>query len=137
QLAQARNTSAGSDAQLRELMRLRAEVASLKAQLADAAKVREREKREQPAQTAQASPEQGTNAWTPGRDAKILGYAFRVYAMSHADQIPTDFSQVAPYVAEALRADLNPGDALRDTADFFAQMTNQFEIVYSGSITNT
>jgi RNA polymerase sigma factor (sigma-70 family) len=140
QLAQAGSASTGAnDEQLRELMRLRGEVATLKAQLADAAKAqaREREKRNQEAQVGDPSPEQVANAWTSGRDAKILGYAFRAYASAHGDQSPTSFAQVWPYVGEALRADLNPGDSLRDTSKFFAEVTNQFEIVYRGSLTNT
>jgi hypothetical protein len=44
---------------------------------------------------------------------------------------------VTPFIADALRADLNPGESARAAADFFRQMINQFEIVYSGLITNT
>lgn len=39
-------------------------------------------------------------------------------------------------MSEALRNDLNPGDTLRNEAEFIAQVTNRFEIVYTGSITN-
>jgi DNA-directed RNA polymerase specialized sigma24 family protein len=70
------------------------------------------------------------------RHAKIVGYAFRMYANNHLDQFPSDFAQVIPYMDEALRADMNPGDVLRDRDQFIAQVTNRFEIVYTGSTTN-
>ena len=136
QLAQTTSDQAGSEAQLRELLRLRGEVGALKQQLAEAAKAREKDVQQQ-----QASATTKANNYTLGRDTKIVGYAFRVYALNHHDQLPTDFSQAVPYMAEALRNDLNPGDrnpgdTLPDLSEFITQVTNRFEIVYSGSITN-
>jgi RNA polymerase sigma factor (sigma-70 family) len=135
QLAQVTGDLAESQSQLGELLRLRGEVGALKQQLADAAKVRQ--KNEPPQIQAGADAlEQKTQGFTKGRDAKIIGYAFRMYAINHHDQFPTDFAQAVPYMAEALRNDLNPGDTLRDEAEFIAQVTNRFEIVYTGSTTN-
>ena len=141
QLAQTTSDQAGSEAQLRELLRLRGEVGALKQQLAEAAKARDKNAQQQQASATTNSSEEKANHYTLGRDTKIVGYAFRVYALNHHDQLPTDFSQAIPYIAEALRNDLNsgetnPGETLRDLSEFVTQMTNRFEIVYSGSITN-
>jgi len=135
QLAQATSDQTGSEAQLRELLRLRREVGELKQQL-EAAKTREKNAQQQQASTVTNASDDKANNFTKGRDAKIVGYAFRMYALNHHDQLPTDFSQAVPYMAEALRNDLNPGDTLRDEAEFITQVTNRFEIVYTGSITN-
>jgi hypothetical protein len=139
-LTQATSDQAGSEAQLRELLRLRGEVGALKQQLTEAAKARERNAQQQASATTNTSEEKANN-YSLGRDTKIVGYAFRVYALNHHDQLPTDFSQAIPYMAEALRNDLNagdtnPGDTLGDPSQFITQVTNRFEIVYSGSITN-
>jgi hypothetical protein len=139
-LTQATSDQAGSEAQLRELLRLRGEVGALKQQLTEAAKARERNAQQQASATTNTSEEKA-NSYSLGRDTKIVGYAFRVYALNHHDQLPTDFSQAIPYMAEALRNDLNagdtnPGDTLGDPSQFITQVTNRFEIVYSGSITN-
>jgi hypothetical protein len=138
QLGQASSDQTGSEAQLRELLRLRGEVGALKQQLAKAAKAREKNA---PQQRSSATTEERANNYTLGRDTKIVGSAFRVYALNHHDQLPTDFSQALPYMAEALRNDLNPGDrnpgdTLGDPSEFITQVTNRFEIVYSGSMTN-
>jgi RNA polymerase sigma factor (sigma-70 family) len=140
QLSQATSDQASSEYQLRELLRLRGEVGALKQQLADAAKAREKDVKQQASATANASDEK-TNNYTLGRDTKIVGYAFRVYALNHHDQLPTDFSQAVPYMAEALKNDLNPGETnpgetIGDLSEFITQVTNRFEIVYSGSITS-
>jgi RNA polymerase sigma factor (sigma-70 family) len=135
QLAQATSDKAGSEAKLRELLRLRGEVGALKQQAAEAAKAREKEVQQQASATANASDEKSKN-YTLGRDTKIVGYAFRVYALNHQDQLPTDFSQAVPFMAEALRNDLNPGDTFGDLSELITRVTNRFEIVYSGSITN-
>jgi RNA polymerase sigma factor (sigma-70 family) len=136
QLAQTASDQTGSEAQLRELLRLRGEVGALKQQLADAAKTREKNAQQEQASTVTNASDDKPNNFTKGRDAKIVGYAFRMYALNHHDQLPTDFSEAIPYMAEALRNDLNPGDTLRDEAEFITQVTNRFEIVYTGSITN-
>jgi len=136
QLAQATSDQAGSEAQLRELLRLRGEVGALKQQQAVAAKARENNALQQQTSAAANASDEKANNFSKGRDAKIVGYAFRIYALNHHDQLPTDFSQAVPYIAEALRNDLNPGDTLRDEAEFITQVTNRFEILYLGSITN-
>jgi len=67
-----------------------------------------------------------------GRDAKILtGALIMGYASHHDGQFPTNWVQAAPYLDEALRNDLNPGDALRDVSEF-VQLTNQFQILFQG-----
>ena len=141
QLAQATSDQAGSEAQLRELLRLRGEVGALKQQLAEAAKARDKNAQQQQASATTNSSEEKANHYTLGRDTKIVGYAFRVYALNHHDQLPTDFSQAVPYMAEALKNDLNPGETnpgetIGDLSEFITQVTNRFEIVYSGSITS-
>ena len=141
QLAQATGDPAVAEARLRELLRLRGEVGALKQQLAEAAKARERNALPQQASATTNGSEEKANSYTLGRGTKIVGYAFRAYALNHHDQLPTDFSQVVPYMAEALRNDSNPGDTnpgetLRDLSELITQVTNRFEIVYSGSITN-
>jgi RNA polymerase sigma factor (sigma-70 family) len=133
QLARLRSNQPGLDEQGRELMRLRGEVAALRRQLADvpnaAAKAAQ-------GQVTVPSQQPTSQTMTRARDAKILGYAFHVYAQKHDEQFPADFGQVVPYIAEGLRSDLNPGDALRNEAEFISAVTNQFEIVYHGSLTN-
>src|SRR5262249_46294007 len=91
---------------------------------------------QQQASAATNASDERANDFTKGRDAKIVGYAFHMYALNHHDQFPTDFAQAVPYMAEALRSDLNPGDTLRDLSEFIVQVTNRFEILYAGSITN-
>jgi hypothetical protein len=135
QLAQVAGDQAGTDAQLRELMRLRGEVGVLKRQLAEASKVQKNESSAKAQALAESSGEK-PQTMNRGRDAKIVGYAFRMYANNHQDQFPSDFVQVIPYMDEALRADMNPGDVLRDRDQFIAQVTNRFEIVFTGSTTN-
>jgi RNA polymerase sigma factor (sigma-70 family) len=125
--------------QLRELLRLRAEVASLKRQVTDAG-------RTQPArlQTPTGQPgidpqdQQRQMAIGKMREAKVWVFAFHQYAQDHQMQFPTSFDQLTPYLESALRSDLNPGETLRDRAAF-EQSTNQFELAYQGafnSITN-
>ena len=87
-------------------------------------------------QAATDAQDQSPKPMSRARDAKILGYAFHVYASNHDDQFPKDFAQAVPYIAEGLRNDLNPGDVMRDEDAFIAQVTNRFEIVYHGSPTN-
>jgi hypothetical protein len=105
--------------------------------LADTANARDKSVQAPPPDAAIDPQEQHEQiAMRPRRDAKILGLAFRLYALEHRDQFPTDFAQAAPYFPEALKAALNPDDTLRDVADVIAQMTDQFEIAYQGSNTN-
>jgi len=133
-LARATNDQAGSAARLQELLRLRGEIGTLKQQLANAAKGREQNELQQPAQ-AVGDPS-NDKARGLGRDTKIVGNAFRAYALHHQGQLPSDFSQALPAIAEELRNDSNPGHTPLDEAEFIAQVTNRFEIVYTGSITD-
>jgi RNA polymerase sigma factor (sigma-70 family) len=134
QLAQATNDQSAANAQFRDLMRLRGQVAVLKSQLADAARARAKAPSPSP---QELDPQEQAHqvAMRRAHDAKILSYAFRTYAADHQDQYPTNFAQAMSYFEAALRNDLNPGDAMRDQAEF-AQVTNQFEIAYQGSYTN-
>jgi RNA polymerase sigma factor (sigma-70 family) len=121
-----------TDGQLRDLLRLRGEVSTLRRQLAETAKNQERTA---PQAQRPQSPveEQKQVAITKMRDTKVWLFAFQMYAANHQMQFPTNFDQVANYVDGALRADLNPGEALRNEQEF-AQTTNQFEILYDGSL---
>jgi len=135
QQAQATDDQAAAEARQRELLRLRGEVGALKRQLADAAKLGEKNAQQQASAVADVSQDK-PRGYTRAREGKIIGSAFRMYAINHHNQLPTDFAQAVPYIAEALRNDLNPGDVLPDEAEFMTQVTNRFEIVYSGSVTN-
>jgi RNA polymerase sigma factor (sigma-70 family) len=134
QLAQVNTAQTDQDDHLRELLRLRAEVASLKRQVTDAAKAQEVKPQAPPAQaTIDSQEQQRQMGITKMRDAKIWIFAFHQYAQDHQMQFPTNFDQVSAYLESALRTDLNPGETLRDKAAF-AQSTNQFEIAYQGAL---
>jgi len=132
QLAQAQSAQNGDNGQLRELMRLRGEVGLLQKQLADRPKTADKPVLQ--AQTPYNALEQQTLvAISKMRDAKIWVFAFHQFAEAHQTEFPTNFDQVSSYLDEALKSDLNPGENLRDKQEF-AQTTNQFEIVYQGSL---
>jgi len=131
-LAQVQSAQTDDNDRLRELMRLRGEVGTLKRQLNEAARVKEAGT--SPAKTPDDPVEQQKQmAVGKMRDTKVWIMAFEQYAQGHEKQFPTNFEQVASYVDEALRNDLNPGETLRDKQDF-VQTTNQFEILYQGSV---
>jgi hypothetical protein len=58
-------------------------------------------------------------------DAKVLGMAFELYESDHQNQSPVNLDQLAPYLAE---------EAKQGYKTFSG--TNQFEIVYQGSLSN-
>ena len=113
----------------RELLRLRGEIGLLRNENRQLrASV---EKAGGNAPDSSADPERAV-IMQRGRDAKIMAGALIMgYATHHDGQFPTNWVQAAPYLDEALRNDLNPGDSLRDVSEFL-QFTNQFEILYQG-----
>jgi RNA polymerase sigma factor (sigma-70 family) len=132
QLAQAQSAQSEDNGHLRELMRLRGEVGMLKKQLAETPRVSP--KAAPQAQASDNSIEQQKQvAIGKMRDAKIWVFSLHQYAEEHQRQFPTNFDQVSSYLDVALKSDLNPGENLRDKQEF-AQTTNDFEIVYQGSL---
>jgi RNA polymerase sigma factor (sigma-70 family) len=127
---------AAADNQLQELSRLRGEVGLLRKQVKEAAAERV-VKAEAPPQNKPADPQEQDQQFgiRKMRDAKIWLYTFLKYSWDHQGQLPSDFEQVTNHLNQALRGDLNPGDVMRDPAEF-ADSANQFEILYKGSINN-
>ena len=112
-----------------ELLRLRGEVGLLRNENRQLRASLEKNAGSSP--NASANPEI-TAMMQRGRDAKILaGVLIAGYAQHHDGQFPTNWVQATPYLNQALRNDLSPGDVLRDVNEF-VQLTNQFQIVYQG-----
>jgi hypothetical protein len=115
----ARPTNPGGQNQLGELLRLRAEVSSLKKQLADAGKPRERVTFVPTAQPQVDPQEQQALARLTFPKSWML--AFALYAEQNQGQCPASFEQAAPFLPEAAKDQTNV-------------TPSQFEIVYQGSL---
>jgi RNA polymerase sigma factor (sigma-70 family) len=107
--------------QMKELLRLRSEVGRLRKDLADAAKAQP--KKSTGARPNQASPEEQAQQekmarLTHGRNWML---SFIMFANDNKGQFPTNFQQAMSYVAI-------------ENASEMAATTNQFEIMYKGSI---
>src|SRR5439155_8183121 len=117
-----------------ELLRLRSEAAMLRQQTNDLTALQEANRR-----MREQNSQQSNQVKTPlqlkeegvvrARVAKNFMLAFRLYAMDNHDHFPAGFDQVTRYLPEALDAD----PVLSDLAEF-VQMTNRFEILYSGPL---
>ena len=117
----------------RELLRLRAEVGALRSQTNQLAALRDQNRRlgEALAKSAPAPEQQGTEAEEAERqkavaiakmnDAKLLVLGLLLHGQDNAWQPATSLDQLAPY--------------LRDQTPALTG-TNQFELVYQGSLTN-
>jgi RNA polymerase sigma factor (sigma-70 family) len=139
QLVTATNSRSLSDEKLNELLRLRGEVGSLRKQLADVMKA-QTQAAAHPVQTTgpDASDAQQTllarRRMTAARN--LAAAAVGGYAEHHQNQFPMNWDQVAPYFEEFERNGLNPGDVMPDATADFSQVTNEFDFVYQGSMTN-
>lgn len=122
----ARTNIAPLDDHTDELARLRSEAEALKRQTNDAGRRLEASRASRPSQPAPAPESHTPEYWEQLRqmaivkmtDLRNLGTAFRFYASDHQDQCPSNFDQVAPYLAEK-------GMSLSGS--------NQFEVLYEGS----
>jgi RNA polymerase sigma factor (sigma-70 family) len=137
-LVDAQNNQQLGKEQFQELMRLRAQSGELKRELATLARSTNAVQRK----SESPSPKEEQEAQGVGirrmRDAKIWVHGLHQYQAQHQNEYPTNWEQVLPYLENAIRADLNPGETLRDPADLLSG-TNQFEITYQGksdAITN-
>ena len=123
-----------ADDRLSELLRLRSEAAMLRQQTNGLAALQEENRR-----MREQNSQQSNQVKTPlqlkeegvvrSRVAKNFMLAFRLYAMDNHDQLPASFDQVTRYLPDACEAD----PVLADLAEF-VQMTNRFEILYSGPL---
>jgi len=123
-----------ADDRLSELLRLRGDAAMLRQQTNDLAALQEENRR-----MREQNSRQSNQVKTPlqlkeegvvrSRVAKNFMLAFRLYAMDNHDHFPASFDQVTRYLPDALEAD----PVLSDLAEFI-QMTNRFELLYSGSL---
>lgn len=108
-----------------ELKRLHREAEALKKQTKDLDRplAKSQQSQPSPSQASRRTPEYNEQlrqmAGRKGFDALALGYAFRAYADDHQNQSPLNLDQMAAYLAEENRT---------------LSGTNQFEIVYQGSL---
>jgi RNA polymerase sigma factor (sigma-70 family) len=125
QLQQTAATPAISQDQLSELLRLRGQVGALRKQLSEAAKVGSAVAAKGPG----TAPADAQNAEEAMRDqfiarmtfAKSWMLAFFLYSEKNGDNFPASYGDAAPFLPEEFR-------------DKVLASTNQFEIVYRGSI---
>jgi hypothetical protein len=110
-----------------ELARLRAEADTLKKQTNTLATQLQKISAPRPPQPAPASESHPPEYWKQiqemagdkSTDARNLATAFLYYASDHQNQVPSNFDQLAPYLAKP---------------NLIFSGTNQFEIVYHGSL---
>ena len=122
----ARTNVAPLDDHTAELARLRSEAEARKKQTNDLGRRMEASRGSRPSQPAPAPESHTPEYWEQLRqmaivkatDARNLGTAFVFYASDHQNQCPSNFDQVAPYLAKK-------GMSLSGS--------NQFEILYEGS----
>jgi RNA polymerase sigma factor (sigma-70 family) len=135
-VAQARTTEAASKNELRELVRLRGEVGTLRNQLADASKTA-------PPKPAAAEPKSETSI-TPEdyyQQAGIakLNYtkswmlAFLLFSQQNQGQFPTNFNQALAFLPEAAKSEHELGpDEFRPGTPKYGLTPDHYEIVYQG-----
>ena len=108
--------------QLRELLRLRGEVGGLRRQLAEVARLRERNTQASPAQTQDDPVEQERQVSMARLNyPKAWMLAFSQYADQNQGQCPTNFEQAVSFFPEEAKDQTNLAP-------------DQFEIVYQGSL---
>jgi hypothetical protein len=133
-LAQAESSQLSQDQQS-ELMKLRGEVGLLRRQTNELGSLREDNRRWQASLAAARPNAESARADSVAErqkemgiakmnDAKVLVLGMTLYANDHRDQYPTNFDQIAPFFTK------DPNDAAIPNLTG----TNQFEIVYQGSI---
>jgi RNA polymerase sigma factor (sigma-70 family) len=138
-LADAGKAKSLTDKEFNELLRLRGEVGSLRNQIA-ATKVHA----QTTGRSIQSAPDDTKAQETLAlKMRKITAVHFgleaiRDYARHHQDQFPTDWSSLNP-VDIILNTTAGSGftnEFVPDTAADFTELTNEFEMVYQGSMTN-
>ncbi len=123
-------TTPDSSAQASELLKLRGELGLLRRQTSEVAKLREENRRLQSASTArQPAPMPPYPTDEQARqigiaklsDAKVLMLGFVLFAQANQTQFPSTLDQAKPFLTNA---------------DWSLTQTNQFEILYQGSLTD-
>jgi hypothetical protein len=124
-----------SDAQLKELLKLRGELGPLKKRLA-AAQVSANSGASRsvvatdPAAQKQAAEQRMTGAM------KLVAAALNGFDRNQDGDFPTNWDQTAAAFDKWELRDLKPGDPVPDTAADFSVLTNSFELAYQGSLSN-
>jgi len=135
-LAAASDAKSFTSEQFAELLKLRGEVGSLRSQAAEAAKIIADKAAESARQSETDDPVQQERKKF-GRAmsvAKNLSFAALAYADRHNDQFPTNWETLRNYFDAEERKVLRPGDVVPDTTADFAWATNEYELVYQGSV---
>jgi RNA polymerase sigma factor (sigma-70 family) len=135
-LAAAPDAQSLNSDQFAELLKLRGEVGSLRSQAAEAAKIIADKAAESARQSETDDPVQQERKKF-GRAmsvAKNLSFAALAYADRHNDQFPTNWETLRNYFDAEERKVLRPGDVVPDTTADFAWATNEYELVYQGSV---
>jgi len=124
-----------ADASL-ELLRLRAEVTRLGNQLSQATNALSAVHSNSVVASTSEAEQQRLRAYKMTM-AKNLAYGtLYEYPDRHGGRMPTNMNQLKAVFDWAERISLNPGDPMPDTDADFQQMTNEFEFVYYGPVTN-
>ncbi len=129
-------TRSSSEEQTGDLLKLRAQVADLKRQMGEAARIISQNARQTSASVATNDPAAAENQRSIRgmRAAKdIAAAAMMGFAEHHQGQFPTNWNQVKSYFDEYERNGLNPGELMPDTEADFNWVTNEYEFVYQGS----
>ncbi len=119
-----------------DLLKLRAQVADLRHQMGEAAKiiaqnVHQTGSSDTTNDPAAAETQRSMRGMRAAKD--IAAAAVWGYAEHHQAQFPTNWNQVKSYFDEYERNGLNPGEVMPDTAADFNWVTNEYEFVYQGS----
>ena len=119
--------NSSADKHIAELSKLRSEIEALKKQTNDLGRQIEEKRKSQPLTAAPAEQSHPPQYWeqlhqmsgAKGADARNLASAMIQYRLDHQSQFPTNFDQMDSYLA---KPNMTPSG------------TNQFEIVYHGSL---
>jgi hypothetical protein len=112
-----------------ELAKLRSEAEALKKQTNDLSRQLEKSRESRPSQPTPIQESRTPEYWeqlhemagSKATDARNIASAFNYYASDHQGQCPSNLDQIAPYLAKE---------------NLSLSGTNQFEIVYQGSLDN-
>jgi RNA polymerase sigma factor (sigma-70 family) len=129
--------------QERELLRLRAEVGSLRRQVAEAAKVRDKAAKTSQPDTAPPASDEREEIKEQLKQAGLakMNYtkgwvmAFMVYSQQHQGQFPNSFEQAEPFLGNEFKTEhgLAP-DQSRPGTPKYGLTPDHFEILYQGAL---